>query len=209
LLSSNTTGGAGDLAFGDFNNDGKKDLGVFDGADTNYFLLGNGDGSFSNFTASSPSAFGGYLTQLRIGDIDGNGYSDAFLNGGSAIVAFIASPSDTSSTTTTTTAALGSFSLTTASGALSALATLDAAMDKITATRGLVGSSLSRLDSALHTTQATKDNYEAAASRIHDADIGSEAANYVRLNLLQKTGAALLAHANQLPGLLLDLLRPD
>ena len=47
---------------------------------------------------------------------------------------------------------------------------------------------------------------EAAGSRIRDADIASRSSEVIRRGVLQRTGAAVLAQANQAPSLALVLL---
>ena len=54
---------------------------------------------------------------------------------------------------------------------------------------------------------STIENHLAAEARIRDADIAQEAADLVRDQLLQQTGAAILAQANQQPALALKLLQ--
>jgi flagellin len=52
-----------------------------------------------------------------------------------------------------------------------------------------------------------KENLQASESRIRDVDVAEEAANLTRLNILQQAGTAVLAQANQLPSLALQILR--
>jgi flagellin len=73
--------------------------------------------------------------------------------------------------------------------------------------RGGLGSSESRLLSAISNLQVARENLLAAESRIRDVDVATEAAELTRLNILQQTGAAVLAQANQQPQLALTLLR--
>ena len=70
-----------------------------------------------------------------------------------------------------------------------------------------MGSAESRLLSAVSNLQVAKENLAAAESRIRDVDVATEAAELTRLNILQQTGAAVLAQANQQPQLALTLLR--
>jgi flagellin len=51
------------------------------------------------------------------------------------------------------------------------------------------------------------ENQTAARSRIMDADYAEETANLSRANILQQAGNAMVAQANQLPSLVLSLLR--
>ncbi len=73
--------------------------------------------------------------------------------------------------------------------------------------RGNLGSAESRLLSAISNLQVARENLTAAESRIRDVDVALEAAELTRLNILQQTGAAVLAQANQQPQLALTLLR--
>ena len=73
--------------------------------------------------------------------------------------------------------------------------------------RGSLGSAESRLLSAISNLQVARENLTAAESRIRDVDVALEAAELTRLNILQQTGAAVLAQANQQPQLALTLLR--
>ena len=53
---------------------------------------------------------------------------------------------------------------------------------------------------------AAAENFQAARSRILDADIASESAELVRTQILQQAASAVLAQANQQPALALQLL---
>ena len=106
-----------------------------------------------------------------------------------------------------------SFSLndtTTATGQAAAKSALDAvkgAISSLTAARGTLGATESRLNYAVANLQVAKENYASAESQIRDVDVASEAANLTRLNILQQAGAAVLAQANQQPSLALSLLK--
>jgi flagellin len=73
--------------------------------------------------------------------------------------------------------------------------------------RGGLGAVESRLLSSVSNLQVARENYAAAESRIRDVDVASEAAELTRLNILQQTGAAILAQANLQPQLALALLQ--
>jgi flagellin len=97
--------------------------------------------------------------------------------------------------------------LTTQSSARSALSTLDSIMTRVSKELGNIGATQSRLSSAMNTLGATRDNYSAAATRITDVDVASESADLLRHQILTQTAGAVLAQANQSPGLLLRLLQ--
>ena len=97
-----------------------------------------------------------------------------------------------------------------AAAATAARLALDAvysAIYSVGASRGVLGGVESRLSTAIAKLGVAKENLTASESRIRDVDVAEEAANLTRLNILQQAGTAVLAQANQLPSLALQLLR--
>lgn len=84
---------------------------------------------------------------------------------------------------------------------------INGALQSMSSIRGSLGSVESRLLSSISNLQVARENFAAAESRIRDVDVASEAAELTRLNILQQTGAAILAQANLNPQLALVLLR--
>lgn len=93
------------------------------------------------------------------------------------------------------------------SSARNAINGINGALQSMNTLRGSLGSAESRLLSAISNLQVARENLLAAESRIRDVDVATEAAELTRLNILQQTGAAVLAQANQQPQLALTLLR--
>ncbi|MCB0339357.1 MAG: flagellin FliC [Bdellovibrionales bacterium] len=93
------------------------------------------------------------------------------------------------------------------SAARVALDAINAAIASATFNRGQLGASEARLETAINNLQVARENLQAAESRIRDVDVASEAAELTRLNILQQAGAAILAQANQQPGLALSLIQ--
>ena len=93
------------------------------------------------------------------------------------------------------------------SAARLALDAVYAAIYSVGASRGILGGVESRLSTAIANLGVARENLVAAESRIRDVDVAEEAANLTRLNILQQAGTAVLAQANQLPSLALQLLR--
>jgi flagellin len=60
---------------------------------------------------------------------------------------------------------------------------------------------------AINLSQAQAVNVKAAESRIRDANIAEESANMTRFNILNQSGIAALAQANQASSAVLALLR--
>ena len=94
-----------------------------------------------------------------------------------------------------------------ATAARLALDAVYAAIYSVGASRGVLGGIESRLSTAIANLGVARENLVAAESRIRDVDVAEEAANLTRLNILQQAGTAVLAQANQLPSLALQLLR--
>jgi flagellin len=88
-----------------------------------------------------------------------------------------------------------------------ALDAVYSAIYSVGAARGALGGIESRLSTAITNLGVAKENYTASESQIRDVDVASEAANLTRLSILQQAGTAVLAQANQLPSLALQLLR--
>lgn len=144
----------------------------------------------SAVTLSSTSSAG-----ITIADVDGNGATASGLTAG-----FTAA-------TTTAGAGVSSLDLTTAAGATSALAVIDAALNTVNSSRASLGAFQNRFASTISSLQVTAENLTASRSRIQDADFAAETAALTRAQILQQAGTAMLAQANQLPNTVLTLLR--
>ncbi|MBI5643159.1 MAG: flagellin FliC [Deltaproteobacteria bacterium] len=92
-------------------------------------------------------------------------------------------------------------------GALSAVDSLSSALKTINDARAIYGASTNRLTAALSNLQVTFTNYQAAESRIRDADFAYETAQYTRNQIMVQAGTSVLAQANTLPQNALSLLR--
>lgn len=99
-----------------------------------------------------------------------------------------------------------SISITDATAAGSALTSLDLALNSLNLFRGKLGASEARLNTAVTNLDVMKTNFLAAESQIMDIDVAEATANMVRLQILQQAGAAVLAQANQQPGIVLQLI---
>ncbi|MCC6219764.1 MAG: flagellin FliC [Deltaproteobacteria bacterium] len=146
---------------------------------------------------------GGAAVTLQVG-LDEQTTSQISLSGVSGTLASLGLASSGSSTlnfsinATTTALAEGA--------SRTALSAIKAAIGSLTSSRGTLGSAESRLNVAINNLQVSRENFAAAESQIRDVDVAFEAANLTRLNILQQAGAAVLAQANQQPGLALALL---
>ncbi len=94
-----------------------------------------------------------------------------------------------------------------AAGALNALDSIATAIVNLGKVQGTVGAGQNRLQQAIDLATSQINNYQAAESRVRDADITAEASNLSRLSVLQQAGVAALAQANQSAQAVLSLLR--
>lgn len=84
---------------------------------------------------------------------------------------------------------------------------LDAAIEKIAINRSQLGAYQNRLQSASENLTSMNENYERSKSQIMDCDMAEESANMVKYQVLQQTSAAMLAQANQIPSIAVQLLQ--
>ncbi len=102
---------------------------------------------------------------------------------------------------------IAALSLSSLSGAQTALTSVDAALAQVNSSRADLGSYQNRFSSTIANLQSTSENLSASRSRIQDADFAAETANMTRGQILQQAGVAILAQANSLPNNVLSLLR--
>ncbi len=94
----------------------------------------------------------------------------------------------------------------TQSGAQKALAQLDAAIKTKDTARAHLGALQNRLNNTITNLQIQAENLQAAESRISDVDVATEMTQFTRNNIMAQAGVAMLAQANSLPQLALQLL---
>lgn len=87
------------------------------------------------------------------------------------------------------------------------LTQIDYAISFVNGLRADFGAIQNRLNSTIENLQASVENMSAANSRIRDADIAEETTELAKNNILLQAGTAVLAQANQQPGLALSLLK--
>lgn len=98
-------------------------------------------------------------------------------------------------------------SVSTQAGAVSAIASLDAAIASVAAERAKIGAWQNRLEHTITNLQVQAENMAAANSRIRDVDMAAEMMNFTRQQILMQSGTAMLAQANAKPQAILALLR--
>ena len=91
--------------------------------------------------------------------------------------------------------------------AQSTIGGIDKALDEINAQRATFGAIQNRFENVIANAQVAIENQSAARARIMDADYAVETSNLSRAQILQQAGSAMVAQANQLPQMVLSLLK--
>ena len=91
---------------------------------------------------------------------------------------------------------ISAISVSTQTGAQSALGALDTAIANVASLRAGFGTVQNRLESAIRSIAVAVENTTAAESRIRDVDFASETAELTRNQVLQQAGISVLAQAN-------------
>jgi flagellin len=92
--------------------------------------------------------------------------------------------------------------------ARTALEAVIAAIDVVGANRGSLGADQGRLASSISGLQSSRENFEAADSKIRDVDFAQKTGEAIKLEILQNAGISILGQANQQPEVALKLLKP-
>lgn len=95
----------------------------------------------------------------------------------------------------------------TAAGAQEAITLLDTAIEQVSAIRSKLGAYQNRLEHSISNLDVTSENMTESLSRIEDADMAEEMAEYTQKNVLAQAGTSMLAQANQRPQTILSLLQ--
>ena len=98
-------------------------------------------------------------------------------------------------------------SLTSATGAVAALSTIEAAITVKDTYRAKLGYWMNRLEVAESVLAVQAENLLTSESRISDVDVATEMAEMTRTQVLAQAGIAMLAQANAMPQMALTLLR--
>ncbi len=102
---------------------------------------------------------------------------------------------------------LNSDVLTSATSAQTALGHITAAINTVSAQRGVIGASVNRLTAASSNMANQVTNLQSASNGLQNADIGKTVANMTQYNVLQSTGMAALQQSNQAQQAVLKLVQ--
>lgn len=148
-----------------------------------------GDGRYVTFSSAA--------TNLVAGDT--NGVQDSFVTLNPFYVAQESSNAALNSLT--------GIDVSTPDAARASLDTIDTYINEVSDFRSNVGAAMYRIQTFASNLSTKRENEESARSRMLDADVAREVAAATRLNILQQSGSAVLAQANQQPAIALQLLQ--
>ncbi|MGI2789249.1 flagellin [Bacillus cytotoxicus] len=90
---------------------------------------------------------------------------------------------------------------------IAAIASIDAALEKIASSRATLGATLNRLDFNVTNLKSQSTSMAAAASQIEDADMAKEMSEMTKFKILNEAGISMLSQANQTPQMVSKLLQ--
>ncbi len=105
-----------------------------------------------------------------------------------------------------TTQNVANVDISTRANAQDAILVVDSALDTVNGVRAEIGAVQNRLEFTVANLQIASENMSAAESRIRDADFASETASFTRNQIMVQAATAILAQANTMPQLALQLL---
>lgn len=91
---------------------------------------------------------------------------------------------------------VGSLSVSSKEGAQESLSNIDAAIEKVSGQRAVLGALQNRLTSTSNNLQTYTENMSAANSRVRDVDYAEETAKQARNQIITAAGTSVLAQAN-------------
>jgi len=101
---------------------------------------------------------------------------------------------------------IGGFTVSTQSAAQSAMDGITAAIVSKDKIRAALGALQNRLQNTITNLSIQAENLQAAESRISDVDVAQEMTNFVRNQILTQSAVAMLAQANSLPRMAMQLI---
>ena len=101
---------------------------------------------------------------------------------------------------------ISSVAVSSAALAVSAISTVDRALQSVSTLRSNLGAYQNRLEFTVNTLAIQEENAAASESAIRDADIAQETIAYTRAQILVESGTSVLAQANLVPQSALTLL---
>jgi len=101
---------------------------------------------------------------------------------------------------------VNALNVTTGSGASAAITSVGTALANVSAQRGQIGAVMDRLNYTVSNLGSEVQNATASLGTLQDVDMAAEMSQYTKLQILQQSGTAMLAQANQAPSAVLKLI---
>ncbi len=95
----------------------------------------------------------------------------------------------------------------TTTNAFKAMASVDAAIEKVSAYRATLGAAQNRLEHTVNNLKVTSENITSAESRIRDTDMADEITAYTKNNILLQAAQSMLSQSNAMPQGVLSMLQ--
>jgi len=93
-----------------------------------------------------------------------------------------------------------------AGSAQSAILLINSAISQVSTERGQIGATMDRLNYTVSNLGSEVQNATASLGTLQDVDMAKEMSQYTQLSILQQSGTAMLAQANQAPSAVLKLM---
>ena len=95
----------------------------------------------------------------------------------------------------------------TTTAAFKAMASIDAAIERVSTYRATLGAAQNRLEHTVNNLKVTSENITSAESRIRDTDMADEITAYTKNNILLQAAQSMLSQANSMPQGVLSMLQ--
>lgn len=95
----------------------------------------------------------------------------------------------------------------TTTDAFKAMASIDAAIERVSTYRATLGAAQNRLEHTVNNLKVTSENITSAESRIRDTDMADEITAYTKNNILLQAAQSMLSQANSMPQGVLSMLQ--
>ena len=102
---------------------------------------------------------------------------------------------------------IGAMTITTGTGAASAVAALDNVLSVLNANRSAIGAGINRLEHAINNLTNVAQNATDSRSRVTDTDYSKATSDLAKQQIIAQAATAILAQANQQPQSVLSLLK--
>ncbi|OGO89785.1 MAG: flagellin [Clostridiales bacterium GWF2_36_10] len=162
----------------------------FNGIDV-FGIQTNTAGVLTAQTVADPTATADQAAVIKYGE------------GGSQSVTILQATTTNLSAMTTLTAA----ATTATNAALVTVTSVENAITEVNTTRAAYGAQQNQLEHAANNMATTKENLQAAESRVRDVDMAEEMMTYTKNNILLQAAQSMLAQANSQPQGVLQLLQ--